>query len=77
MATLSPPSPTTTALPTEARSYPVGHEPVHNYLREPRPADDVRGLARAWAWIKSWALSVDHKRIGIMYLVAVSVFFRA
>ena len=75
MATLSPPSPTTTALPTEARSYPVGHEPVHNYLREPRPADDVRGLARAWAWIKSWALSVDHKRIGIMYLVAVSVFF--
>ena len=75
MATLSPPSPTTTALPTEARSYPVGHEPVHNYLREPRPADDVRGLARAWAWIKSWALSVDHKRIGIMYLVAVSFFF--
>ena len=74
MATLSPPSPTTTALPTEARSYPVGHEPVHNYLREPRPAD-VRGLARAWAWIKSWALSVDHKRIGIMYLVAVSFFF--
>ena len=53
----------------------MGHEPVHNYLREPRPADDVRGLARAWQWIKLWALSVDHKRIGIMYLVAVSVFF--
>ncbi len=73
MATLTTaPAPTT---PAAARAYPVGHEPVHNYLHEPRPADDVRGLARAWAWVKSWALSVDHKRIGIMYLVAVSVFF--
>ena len=35
----------------------------------------MTGLARAWAWVKSWALSVDHKRIGIMYLVAVSFFF--
>ena len=59
----------------DTRATPAGHEPVHNYLREPRPADDVRGLARAWAWIKLWALSVDHKRIGIMYLVAVSAFF--
>jgi len=74
MATLTQ-SPPTTPAPTEARVVPVGHEPVHNYLREPRPADDVTGLARAWAWVKSWALSVDHKRIGIMYLVAVSVFF--
>ena len=74
MATLtSAPPPTTT--PASARAVPVGHEPVHNYLREPRPADDVRGFARAWAWIKGWALTVDHKRIGIMYLVAVSVFF--
>ncbi len=76
MATLTQPPPTTTApVPREARAYPVGHEPIHNYLREPRPADDVTGLARAWAWIKGWALTVDHKRIGIMYLVAVSVFF--
>ena len=73
MATLTPTKPAPVS--REARAYPVGHEPVHNYLREPRPADDVRGLARAWAWVKSWALSVDHKRIGIMYLVAVSVFF--
>ncbi|PAP78385.1 cytochrome c oxidase subunit I [Rubrivirga marina] len=73
MATLTQ-TPQTAPAPA-ARAYPVGHEPVHNYLREPRPADDVRGLARAWAWVKSWALSVDHKRIGIMYLVAVSVFF--
>ena len=71
MATLTTPAP----IPVEARAYPVGHEPVHNYLREPRPADDVRGLARAWAWFKLWATTVDHKRIGIMYLVAVSVFF--
>ena len=77
MATLtqSPPPARPASTPPEARAYPVGHEPVHNYLREPRPADDVRGLARAWAWVKSWALSVDHKRIGIMYLVAVSFFF--
>ena len=76
MATLQSPPPVKTApTPREARAYPVGHEPVHNYLREPRPADDVTGLARAWAWVKSWALSVDHKRIGVMYLVAVSFFF--
>ena len=75
MATLTPAPPTPTAVPREARAYPVGHEPIHNYLREPRPADDVRGGARAWAWFKLWALTVDHKRIGMMYLVAVSVFF--
>ncbi|MGB3544236.1 MAG: cytochrome c oxidase subunit I [Rubrivirga sp.] len=79
MATLTeaPPRPTArpASMPREQRAYPVGHEPVHNYLREPRPADDVRGLARAWQWIKLWAFTVDHKRIGIMYLVAVSVFF--
>jgi len=55
--------------------YPSGHEPVHNYLREPRPPDDVRGLARWWAWIKLWGLTVDHKRIGVMYLVAVAIAF--
>ena len=77
MATLTPTAPPTkqTVPPREARQYPVGHEPVHNYLREPRPADDVRGLARGWAWFKLWALTVDHKRIGMMYLVAVSFFF--
>ena len=74
MATITK-SPAPVRAPRETRAYPVGHEPVHNYLREPRPADDVRGLARAWAWVKSWALTVDHKRIGIMYLVAVSFFF--
>jgi cytochrome c oxidase subunit 1 len=55
--------------------YPSGYEPVHNYLREPRPPDDVRGIARWWAWIKLWGLTVDHKRIGVMYLVAVCFFF--
>ena len=77
MATLTPTAPPTktTVPPREARQYPVGHEPIHNYLREPRPADDVRGAKRAWEWFKLWALTVDHKRIGMMYLVAVSVFF--
>ena len=74
MATITQ-SPPKARAPRETRAYPAGHEPVHNYLREPRPADDVTGLARAWAWVKSWALTVDHKRIGIMYLVAVAFFF--
>lgn len=69
MATQTPPT------SAAAKSMPPGHEPTHNYLKEPRPADDVTGLARAWEWTKSWALSVDHKRIGIMYLVAVALFF--
>ena len=63
------------ATPEPALRYPSGYEPVHNYLREPRPPDDVRGLARWWAWTKLWALTVDHKRIGVMYLVAVAFFF--
>ena len=74
MATLTAPAPAVRS-GSPARPHPAGHEPVHNYLREPRPADDVHGLARAWAWIKLWGLTVDHKRIGIMYLVAVSTFF--
>ena len=76
MATLTQTPPTAPAtVPVRDRRVPAGHEPRHNYLHEPRPADDVRGAARAWAWVKSWALSVDHKRIGIMYLVAVSAAF--
>jgi len=36
--------------------------PEHNYLKEPK------GL-------KSWLLTVDHKRIGILYLIGISVAF--
>ena len=36
--------------------------PIHNYLKEPK------GL-------KSWLLTVDHKRIGILYLCGISVAF--
>ena len=43
-------------------SYPAGYEPEHNYLREPK------GL-------KSWLTTVDHKRIGLMYLFSVATFF--
>ena len=75
MATITKKAPAAVPERVGTRAYPAGHEPVHNYLREPRPADDVRGLKRAFEWIKLWALSVDHKRIGIMYLVAVSAFF--
>jgi cytochrome c oxidase subunit 1 len=57
------------------RTHPHGHEPVHNYLREPGPGPDVRGLRRAWEIFKSWATTVDHKRIGVMYLFTVSAFF--
>ncbi|MEM1269406.1 MAG: cytochrome c oxidase subunit I [Bacteroidota bacterium] len=41
---------------------PKGHEPTHNYLKEPKG-------------IKSWLTTVDHKRIGIMYLFTVTGFF--
>src|SRR5690554_7707010 len=63
------------ARPAEARDYPPGHEPVHHYLREPGPGPEVRGLRRAWAVFLSWATTVDHKRIGVMYLTAVSISF--
>jgi cytochrome c oxidase subunit I len=58
-----------------ARAHPAGYEPVHHYLREPGPGPDVRGFRRAWEIFKSWATTVDHKRIGLMYLFAVSVSF--
>ena len=61
MATLTQSAPTPTQ--AEGRAYPAGHEPVHNYLREP---------ART---IWSWMTTVDHKRIGLMYLVSVSAAF--
>ena len=73
MATLTQtaPSPVT----AEGRAYPAGHEPVHNYLREPGPGPDVRGFQRFWTHVKEWATTVDHKRIGVMYLVSVSLAF--
>ncbi len=63
------------AVQQTASDYPPGHEPVHNYLREPGPGPDVRGFARFWAIFKSWATTVDHKRIGLMYLASVSLAF--
>jgi cytochrome c oxidase subunit I len=63
------------APPSAAATYPPGHEPTHHYLREPGPGPDVRGGRRAWEVFKSWATTVDHKRIGVMYLVAVSAAF--
>ncbi len=41
---------------------PKGYEATHNYLREPKG-------------FKSWATTIDHKRIGLMYLASVSLFF--
>src|SRR6056297_2261319 len=66
-------APTKTA-PAE-RTHPHGHEPVHNYLREPGPGPDVHGFQRVWQTVKAWATTVDHKRIGVMYLFTVSAFF--
>lgn len=28
-----------------------------------------------WAWIKSWLFTVDHKRIALLYLMSINVFF--
>ncbi|NNF58781.1 MAG: cytochrome c oxidase subunit I, partial [Rhodothermaceae bacterium] len=73
MATLTQTAPSTATV--EGRAYPAGHAPVHNYLREPGPGPDVRGFRRYWAITKEWATTVDHKRIGIMYLISVAFFF--
>jgi cytochrome c oxidase subunit I len=58
-----------------AVSHPAGHEGVHHYLREPGPGPDVRGWPRLRGIIWSWMSTVDHKRIGLLYLFAVSTSF--
>ena len=40
----------------------------------PAPGDRVHYLTNGYGW-KSWIFTVDHKRIGILYLVSVSIFF--
>ncbi len=72
MATLTSPRPPKAAA---ARAYPLGHEPFHNFLHEPGPGPDVRGFARFRAVAWAWMTTVDHKRIGLMYLAAISFFF--
>lgn len=37
------------------------------YLRDETPG--------VWAWIRAWLFTVDHKRIAILYLLAINVFF--
>lgn len=73
MSTAVKASPTSPGHP--ASDYPVGHEPVHNYLREPGPGPDVKGMQRIGAIIWSWMTTVDHKRIGLMYLFAIAASF--
>ncbi len=41
-------------------------------IREERPEDNY--LKNGYS-LKSWLLTKDHKRIAIMYLISVSVFF--
>ncbi|HYE96331.1 MAG TPA: cytochrome c oxidase subunit I [Rubricoccaceae bacterium] len=71
MATLTRTAPPSAA----AAAYPPGHEPVHNFFHEPGPGPEVRGFARFRAVAWEWMTTVDHKRIGLMYLTAVSFFF--
>ena len=52
----------TQAATSDALALPHGHEPKHNYLKEP---------AGLWSWLTT----VDHKRIGLMYLFSVMAFF--
>ena len=75
MATLTPAAPRTAPAPRRDPSIPAGHEPVHNFLREPGPGPEVRGFDRFRAVAWEWMTTVDHKRIGLMYLVSVSFFF--
>ncbi|NTU79495.1 MAG: cytochrome c oxidase subunit I [Chloroflexales bacterium] len=41
--------------------------PQSGYLHDETPT--------IWSWLKSWFLTVDHKRIAILYLFAINVFF--
>jgi cytochrome c oxidase subunit I len=45
----------------------LAHGLPQNYL-----SDETTGV---WAWLKSWLLTVDHKRIAILYLISINVFF--
>ena len=57
--------------------YPAGHEPRYHYLLEDsKDSHDQYGRQKSFGQhVKEWATSVDHKRIGVMYLVAISTFF--
>ena len=61
----------------EGQKYPAGHDPVHNFLKYPAPPDGASFFARLWFYMKDWLTTVDHKKIGLMYLISVSVFFAA
>ena len=37
-------------------------------------ASNVNYLNNGWTW-KSWLFTVDHKRIAVLYLISISVFF--
>lgn len=41
--------------------------PSRGYLEDDTPT--------VWAWIKSWLFTVDHKRIAILYLLAINFYF--
>src|SRR5262245_47286799 len=41
---------------------------------QPKPADTPSYLNDGYGW-KSWLFTVDHKRIGILYLVTITIFF--
>src|SRR5437588_9586921 len=41
-------------------------------LQEPRDEGDYLGADYS---LKSWLLTTDHKRIGLMYMAAITVFF--
>jgi len=46
--------------------------PEVNFLNHDLPDPSITGPQRWWMIIKSWACTVDHKRIGIMYLAGVT-----
>ncbi|OZC03233.1 cytochrome c oxidase subunit I [Rubricoccus marinus] len=77
MATLTPAPVRSRPAPAAPKNpgYPQGHEPVHNYLHEPGPGPEVTGFARFRAIAWEWMTTVDHKRIGLMYLASVSLAF--
>ena len=53
----------------------TAHSTTPGILKRPRPqiiAHEVERPSRGWT---SWATTTDHKKVGIMYLATVLVFF--
>ena len=66
----------TPEMPENADEVTAAHDDGHGHDHADEPSYLSYGREKGlWSFIKSWLFTVDHKRIGIMYLVSVLFFF--